>query len=80
MDECSSFPNGAHDDQVDAMTQALNRMIYVDADVVAPQKIKYSIWLPDMYEDFANADENTKTELLQLWGYPEDDDDFMNYL
>lgn len=80
VDECSSFPNGAHDDQVDAMTQALNRMIYVDADVVAPQKIKYSRWLPDMYEDFANADENTKTELLQLWGYPEDDDDFMNYL
>jgi predicted phage terminase large subunit-like protein len=24
--ECSSFPNGAHDDQVDALTQALNRL------------------------------------------------------
>lgn len=35
VSECSSFPNGAHDDQVDAMTQALNRMIYVDADVIA---------------------------------------------
>ena len=28
INECSSFPNGAHDDQVDAMSQALNRLIY----------------------------------------------------
>jgi predicted phage terminase large subunit-like protein len=26
IDEAASFPNGAHDDQVDAMTQALNRI------------------------------------------------------
>lgn len=26
MDECAEFPNGAHDDEVDSMTQALNRM------------------------------------------------------
>lgn len=28
VEECSSFPNAAHDDQVDAMSQALNRLIY----------------------------------------------------
>ncbi len=28
VDECSSFPNGQHDDQVDSMSQALNRLIY----------------------------------------------------
>lgn len=28
VDECSSFPNAAHDDQVDCMSQALNRLIY----------------------------------------------------
>ena len=28
IEECSSFPNAAHDDQVDAMSQALNRLIY----------------------------------------------------
>lgn len=28
VDECASFPNGAHDDQVDAMTQALQRLMY----------------------------------------------------
>ena len=28
VEECSTFPNGAHDDQVDSMSQALNRLIY----------------------------------------------------
>jgi predicted phage terminase large subunit-like protein len=28
VEECSAFPNAAHDDQVDAMSQALNRLIY----------------------------------------------------
>jgi len=26
VEECSAFPNGAHDDQVDSMTQALMRL------------------------------------------------------
>jgi predicted phage terminase large subunit-like protein len=28
VEECAAFPNGQHDDDVDAMTQALNRFIY----------------------------------------------------
>jgi predicted phage terminase large subunit-like protein len=28
VEECSSFPNGAHDDQVDCMSQALQRFMY----------------------------------------------------
>ena len=31
VDECAAFPNGAHDDQVDAMSQCLNRLIYFNA-------------------------------------------------
>lgn len=31
IEECSAFPNGAHDDQVDAMSQCLNRLIYYKA-------------------------------------------------
>ena len=27
VDECASFPNGTHDDQVDACTQALDRVL-----------------------------------------------------
>lgn len=68
--ECSAFPNAAHDDQVDAMTQALNRMIFVDADVIAPQHIRYSEWRDFQFEDYENADDDLKVELLRLWGYP----------
>lgn len=32
VEECASFPNGKHDDQVDAMSQALNRLIYQNAE------------------------------------------------
>ncbi len=33
VEECSAFPNGKHDDDVDAMTQALNRFIYHSASI-----------------------------------------------
>lgn len=32
VDECASFPKGTHDDQVDSMSQALNRLIYHKAE------------------------------------------------
>lgn len=70
VSECAAFPNGAHDDCVDSMTQALNRMIYVDADVVAEKSIKYSHWLPDMWEDYNNANDELKVELLKIYGFP----------
>lgn len=31
VEECASFPKGKHDDQVDSMSQALNRLIYQSA-------------------------------------------------
>ena len=33
IDECASFPYGKHDDQVDAMSQALTRLIYQGANL-----------------------------------------------
>ncbi|MGI6168815.1 MAG: phage terminase large subunit [Christensenellales bacterium] len=39
VNECAAFPNGAHDDQVDCMSQALNRFIYRKADAPITQKI-----------------------------------------
>jgi predicted phage terminase large subunit-like protein len=33
IEECASFPKGKHDDQVDAMSQALNRFIYYYAEL-----------------------------------------------
>jgi predicted phage terminase large subunit-like protein len=39
IEECAAFPNGAHDDQVDAMTQALLRWHMV---IPQPEAICYS--------------------------------------
>lgn len=38
VEEAASFPNGKHDDQVDAMSQALHRFIYFSGDVSAEDK------------------------------------------
>lgn len=35
VEECSAFPNGKNDDDVDSMTQALNRFIYHSASIPA---------------------------------------------
>ena len=41
VDECASFPNGAHDDQVDCMSQGLNRLIYNKATRKAVEKVDF---------------------------------------
>lgn len=38
VEEAASFPNGNHDDQVDAMSQALNRFIYFSGDLPEPNQ------------------------------------------
>lgn len=64
--ECAEFPNGAHDDRVDAMSQALNRMIFVDAHVDEIIEKKYSHWTADMYQDYESASAELREELLKL--------------
>lgn len=39
VDECASFPNGKHDDQVDCMSQVLNRFVFHKADVPNKSKV-----------------------------------------
>lgn len=70
--ECSAFPNSDNDDQVDAMSQALNRMIYVDAKYMPPAKVVYRKWTEDMMEDYERADEALQIDLITMWGYPEE--------
>lgn len=72
IDECSAFPNSDNDDQVDAMSQALFRMIFVDAEVIVPTNIRYRPWTEDMMEDYEAANDKLQIELLTLWGYPEE--------
>lgn len=41
IEECSAFPNAAHDDQVDCMSQALNRLIYQRGESTPRKKQNY---------------------------------------
>lgn len=41
LDQCSSFPNGKHDDMVDAMSQALARFAFYNADL-PPEPKQYN--------------------------------------
>lgn len=68
--QCAYGPQWKHDDIADSISQALNRMIFVDADVVAPKHVKYTEWKDFQFEDFENADDELKEELLKLWGQP----------
>jgi len=43
LQECVAFPNGAHDDQVDAMTQALLRWHYTPAQQIIYYNEPYEI-------------------------------------
>jgi phage terminase large subunit-like protein len=43
IEECAAFPNGAHDDQVDAMTQALLRWRMVPQQTVVYYNPPYQI-------------------------------------
>lgn len=47
VDECSAFPNGVHDDQVDCMTQALNRLLFQFADSPTPPEPPFPFHLPN---------------------------------
>ncbi|AIW03687.1 terminase large subunit [Bacillus phage Pookie] len=38
IEEAAAFPNGAHDDDVDSMSQALNRFIYHTGELPEPEK------------------------------------------
>jgi phage terminase large subunit-like protein len=51
IEECSSFPNGKNDDDVDAMTQAISKMIYNTGKIQGKPK-------HDLYDDY--TDEMTR--------------------
>lgn len=55
VEECASFPNGTHDDQVDAMSQALNKLIYYHADI---EKKQHS------FDEFYGRKPNTQNTIV----------------
>ena len=74
INEFTSFPNGKHDDQVDATTQVLNYLLYAYAEKPRTKvEINATIkreWSPDMYEDYYSGSDDQKVKMIQLWGYP----------
>ena len=70
-DSLIAFPNGQHDDDVDATTQFLNRAAMIDATVARVEDIKYTHWTDDMFQDYDNADGELKAFLLKQWGTPD---------
>lgn len=55
VEECSAFPNAAHDDQVDAMSQALNRLIYQRGQ--GKPKDKKPHFLEELFPAWSNRNE-----------------------
>lgn len=68
--ETAAFPAGKHDDQVDAASQALNRLSNVSAATIPKNKRRYVTYTEDMLQDYDNATPAIQMELNYLWGYP----------
>lgn len=56
VDQFTSFPNGAHDDMVDAASQALHRMIYSSGEYEEYKPTEMEIAVKKEEEDFNNPD------------------------
>jgi predicted phage terminase large subunit-like protein len=56
IEECSAFPNGANDDQVDAMSQALGRFMYTGV-VPDPAKPDTREYPEEDFEDYRKEGE-----------------------
>ena len=70
VEEHTKFPGAAHDDEVDACSQALNRLVMIRAFGTA--KKSYSKWSRDMWEDYDAANPLLQKQLIDMWGEPEE--------
>lgn len=71
-DSMKAFPKGVHDDDVDATSQALNRMSMISAKESEPKEIvaESQPWTEDMLEDYARGSEVQRAAMRQVWGNP----------
>lgn len=72
QDSMCQFPKGKHDDDVDATTQALNRMTMLAAheSVAVEHVAKPCHWSEDMILDYENATDSERVYLRSVWGNP----------
>lgn len=72
--EFTSFPNGKHDDEVDATTQALNYMLYSTGtsrkEDAGGGIIRITEWPDDIYEDYYRSGPEGRKDIINRCGYP----------
>jgi predicted phage terminase large subunit-like protein len=56
IEECSSFPNGVHDDQIDAASQALSRFMYARDAVPTEQKDPFLHRGEQLYDSYRGGE------------------------
>lgn len=69
----TKFPFMAHDDMVDAETQALARLIkLITGEEPIPEKnyIRFTKWYPDMWDDFNSMNELEQEKFIKTYGAP----------
>ena len=66
------FPKGTHDDDVDATSQALNRMSMLAAHESVAEIVvgKKCLWDEDMIADYMSAGTIERRAMVEAWGDP----------
>ncbi|MEG0133106.1 MAG: phage terminase large subunit [Clostridium sp.] len=52
VDQAASFPNGKHDDMVDSMSQAINKLLYSYAEIPGVRETEYEYMNPAERQDY----------------------------
>lgn len=71
----TTFPFGAHDDMVDAQSQILARIVKLitgDIKIEHKEKIVYTHWHKDQWEDYNSLDEDAQREYIRRFGTPDE--------
>ena len=73
IEQCATFPFASNDDMVDAMSQALTRMIkLIVGEEAMPQRkyLRFVKWYPDMWEDYDKMSPSEQIHFIQTYGAP----------
>lgn len=71
--QCARFPFAKHDDMVDAMDQALARLIkLITGEEPRPHKnyIRFNKWYPDMWADYEHMSPVEQEDFIRIYGAP----------
>lgn len=73
IEQHACFPFGARDDMVDAMDQAIARLIkLITGEEPMPTRtyVRFNKWYPDMWEDYEQLNEQEQEQFIKQYGAP----------